>query len=214
MSRLPSRAGIAAALLATALSMAWAGTSVLARLTDSASVDANTFSTGTWGACATPGVQPTLTADQTSYVRQDAPSLNYGSAPSMAVKSGSGTAQRALVQFTLPALTAGCTVTAATLRLSQSQATAVRVIGVYQAAAVWGENTVTWANQPAQTGTAVTSDSKIGWQEWAVAAHVQAHYSGTNYGFVVKDESETLDSVQQLYKAGGASPPELVVTWG
>lgn len=214
MSRLSSRAGIAASLLATALSMAWAGTSVLARLTDSPSVGANTFSTGNWGSCATPGVQPTLTADLTAYVRQDAPSLNYGGAPSMAVKSGSGTAQRAFVQFTLPALGAGCTVTAATLRLSQSQTTEVRVIGVYQAAAAWGESTVTWANQPAQTGTAATSNSKIGWQEWAVAAHVQAHYSGTNNGFVVKDESESLGSVQQLYKAGGSSPPELVVTWG
>jgi|GEM_PF-5333617 hypothetical protein len=47
MLRLPFRASFTLGCLATALSVTWAGTNVLAMLTDSASVSANTFTTAT-----------------------------------------------------------------------------------------------------------------------------------------------------------------------
>ena len=41
------------------------------------------------------------------------------------------------------------------------------------------EGGVTWANQPATTGGAVTTTSGTGYREWNVAASVQAMYSGS-----------------------------------
>jgi hypothetical protein len=64
-----------------------------------------------------------------------------------------------------------------------------RTIEAYQISANWVENTVTWANQPATTGTPVTSASGTGWRTWTVTTQVQAMYSGSNYGFLLKDLS-------------------------
>jgi hypothetical protein len=119
VSRLRGRAGFALASIATALSVAWAGTDVIARLTDSASVGANTFTTAaSWG-CAAPG-SATLIATADAWIDQASVNQNKGTDSNLFVMSKSPNAnRRSLLRFSLPALSAGCTVTASTLRLLQ-----------------------------------------------------------------------------------------------
>lgn len=224
MSPLLRRAAFGLTLVAAALSVSWAGTSVVAAFNDSAAVGANSFTTSaTWGAgCTSPG-SSTLMASADAWTDQASTAQNKGTDSNLFVLSKSGNAnRRSLVKFTLPALPAGCAVTASTLRLYNSSPVGGRVIGAYEAAATpaWTETGVTWANSPATAGTAATSTaaSTAGWQTWTVTTQVQAQYAGPNSGFVIRDQTETSAAgPQQSYisREGGATlRPELIVTRG
>jgi len=162
-----------------------------------------------------PGSQ-TVTPVADSWVRQDLPSANNGSSVNLFVRSQSSSNRRTFVQFTLPSLPAGCSVTGGTLRLFALSAQGTRVIQALRAAASWTESGVTWSNQPGTTGAAATSDSGTGWRTWNVTAQVQAMYAGSNFGFVLRDQTESASGFTQNYASRENSPndPELIVTWG
>jgi hypothetical protein len=162
--------------------------------------------------CATPGVQATVLSTADATLQQASPDANFGTGPDMFVNPTSGASMRSVVKFTLPTLGAGCTVTAATLRLNNHGSTG-RSIDVYLADRSWTEASVTW-NKVSYTGTAANSTAVTGWQEWAVTAHVISQYT-TNNGFVVRDHLDT-GSPQEAYytRSEGANAPQLIVTWG
>lgn len=168
-------------------------------------------------ACSNPGSQ-TVTATIDSYVKQDVPTGNFGTAPDIFVQSRATAKNwRLLVKFTLPSQPANCSVAVAVLRLNASATTTGRTIEVFRAAAAWTETEVTWANQPGPTGTASTySPPGNGWQEATVTARVQEMYSGTNDGFVLKDQTEDAGGTQdQKYDSReNTSDPELRITFG
>lgn len=200
--------------------LAWATTSVLATLTDTASVGSNMFTTAdNWGGCATPG-SSTITATADAWIDQSSPSQNKGTDAALYVQSKNGSSnRRSLVRFTLPTVPAGCTVIAATLTVRNDAPRADRTIDAYRAASTWAESTVTWNNQPGTTGVAVgsTTTSTAGPQQWTVTAHVLAQYT-TNNGFVLRDRTEnTPGGREQKYlsrESGSSTRPQLVVTWG
>jgi len=107
---------------------------------------------------------------------------------------------------------------AATLRLYASTVEAARTINVTRNTASWAQGTVNWSNQPGTTGTAVsaTMPGADAWVEWNVLAHVQAMYSGSNYGFAVRDatEGDPGDYEQQFDSSEGTNVPQLVLTLG
>ena len=84
--------------------------------------------------------------------------------------------------------------------------------------AAWTEGGVTWTNQPATTGTAVTAvtPSGSGTMTWNVTSMVQAMAAGTNHGFLLRDASTTGDAEQGFHAREKApdQPPRLVVTFG
>lgn len=171
-------------------------------------------------ACSNPGSQ-TVTASIDSYVKEDAATSNFGTAPDIYVQSRATAKNwRALVKFNLPSLPANCSVSVAVLRLNASTTTAGRTIQVFRAAASWTESGVggvTWATQPGPTGSASTySPAANGWQEATVTARVQEMYSGTNDGFVLKDQTEDFGgtSVQRWDSRENTSDPELRITFG
>lgn len=171
------------------------------------------------GGCPTPGSQ-TVTASADSWVDQSSPATNKGNDSALLVTSKSGNANtRALVQHSLPSVPAGCTVTAAKLRLYDSSPTAGRTIEAVPNSAAWTENGVTWANQPSTTGAAAnaTSTGAVGFMEWTVTSQVQSMYSGSNHGFRVRDATEDAAAgPMQSFRSreAGSTPPELVVTFG
>ncbi len=116
----------------------------------------------------------------------------------------------------MPALPAGCALTAATLRLRTTTARTGRTYRAYQVAAAWTETGVTWTNQPATTGTAVTAPTASGWVSWTVTVEVQAMYAGSNFGFLIRDAAEsTSTTFTNIYSSRtGTYPPQLVITWG
>lgn len=158
----------------------------------------------------------TLTASADTWVNENSTGTNYGGATTMTVMGRTSRNARALVRFTLPTAPSGCTLSGAQLRLYAGSVTTGRTLSAYRAAASWTETGVTWATAPATTGTAVdTTVAAVGWLEWAVAAHVQAQYSGTNTGFIVRDFSETGNgnTAQTIDTREGTNKPQLVLQW-
>jgi hypothetical protein len=188
-------------------------------LTNSGSAGGNSFSTGTWDTCSSPGTQ-TVTADRDSYVAQGSPTQNNGTDGNLFVESRIllvlNQNQRTLVGFTLPSIPSGCTVLLAKLQLFATGAEGTRTIQAYRVTSSWTETGVTWNNQPTTTGTPATSASGLGWREWTVTTIVQNQYSGTNHGFLLRDSSESASGFRQTYtsREGASNDPELVITFG
>jgi hypothetical protein len=162
----------------------------------------------------------TLGSVADSWVLQSSPSSNYRNDSVLKVdsKNGSNNA-RALVRFDLPAIPAGCTVTGASLRLYAGSATTGRTLRALRVTANWTESGVTWSNQPATTNTAsATVASGSGWRQWNVLTQVQTMYTGTNYGFSIRDATESTSGgrEQQLHSREKSpdQPPQLVITFG
>ena len=162
--------------------------------------------------CSSPGTQ-TVTADADAYTREDG--AGSGTATTTNVKSDVDKRRRTLLHFPLPSIPSGCLVSDATLRLNASASNAGRTIYAYRAAASWGETTATWANAPGPEGAPASSVSALGWNEWNVAPHARALYSGTNTGFLMLSSQENLSNGSQTYSTReGANPPQLVLTFG
>jgi large repetitive protein len=161
----------------------------------------------------------TAAADRDTWVLQSAPSSNFGNDSVLKVDTKSGGNARALVRFALPAIPAGCNVTSATLRLYSGSYKEGRTLQAFRLGAAWNELSVNWSTQPATAGTAVTAPSRnsAGYVEWAVTSHVQAMYSGTNAGFLIRDASENGGGLEQSFNSrekGTDNPPQLVIGFG
>ena len=158
------------------------------------------------------GPQLTVGASQDAWIEQGAPANNKGSDSTLKVTSKSGSATRALLQFNLPSIPAGCILDTATLRLYAGGYKDGRTIQALSVNGSWSEGGVTWSNQPATTGTAATVASGAGWREWNVAALIQGMYTGPNHGFLIRDANEANDAEQQFHaREKGSDTPQLVV---
>ena len=122
--------------------------------------------------------------------------------------------------FSLPSLPAGCKINTATLSLYASSTTdSSRTLQAQQVAASWTEAAITWNNQPATTGSAVTTTAGTGWRDWVVTSMVQSMTtSGTNYGFMIRDAVEGSNSnptPTQTFNSreSGSNTPKLVITY-
>ena len=166
--------------------------------------------------CVSPGTQA-ATDDADAWVNQGNVNQNNGSTSPLNVQPNSGQNRRALIHFSLPALPHNCTVTSATLTVTVNSGTTGRTLNVFQAAATWVETTVTWANQPATTGSSSSAASaSSGNISWTVTSQVQAMYSGTNTGFIIKDSAEASGSGNQKYNSreAASNKPQLSITFG
>ena len=158
------------------------------------------------------GPQQTLNASADAWIDQGSPSSNKGSDSILKVMSKSNNNLRGLVRFNLPAQPQGCSVESATLRIYAASSTGGRTIHVLQLDGSWTEGGVTWQNQPATIGGAVTTSSGTGYRNWNVAGLVQAMYTGANNGFLVRDANENQDAEQQFHsREKGSDLPQLVL---
>ncbi len=168
--------------------------------------------------CSLPGAQ-TLSGAADSWVDEGSPTTNNGTATTLRVTSRSpANDTRALLQFALPTIPAGCDVTAATLRLNNRTPVAGRTLQALRNTASWTEAGVNWNNQPATAATAATATTPgaAAYMQWNVLTQVQAMYAGTNNGFLVRDQTENGANIAQVFDSDEASSnrPELVVTFG
>ena len=161
--------------------------------------------------------QSPLTATADSWIDQSSSSQNKGTDASLKVRSKNGSQNvRSLVRFDLPAIPAGCVVQGATLRLFSDAAVNGRTLQALRVNASWTENGVTWANQPSTTGSAATTSSGTGWRQWNVLSQLQAMYSGTNNGFLIRDATEGAGAgPEQSFhsREKGSEAPQLVITF-
>jgi hypothetical protein len=162
------------------------------------------------------GSAQTATAVADTWIDQSSSSSNKGSDSILKVMSKSGANLRVLVRFNLPSVPTGCVLDRATLRMYAGAASSSqRTLEAFRADTPWTESSVTWANQPAMSGSAATTTSGTGYREWGVAIIVQNMYSsGSNNGFLIKDATEGQDAEQQFYaREKGENPPQLVLTF-
>jgi hypothetical protein len=200
-----------------------AGGVTTASFSDPTASSGNAFSAAaTFGSCPAAG-QTTVYADADAYVRQTTPTLNAGASNSIGVVSHYDSTNlvsanyRSVVRFPLPAVPAGCSVTAATMQLYDALTPVGRIIAAARAASAWTEGTVTWATQPATVGPDALAPSPaatFGPLQFDVLDHVEAMYAGANDGFVLRDSVE--DAVTQNYQwmTSRESWPQLTVTFG
>jgi hypothetical protein len=158
----------------------------------------------------------TAPAEADAWINESSPIDNKGADSTLKVTSkGPSQNSRAVVQFPLPQAPAGCSVQSATLRLySDSVPSAPRTLQALRLASAWGENNVTWGNQPATDGPAAQTPAGFGYVQWNVTAQVQAMYAAGNYGFLIRDaqENDLAGDEQGFFsKEKLESPPELVV---
>jgi hypothetical protein len=160
----------------------------------------------------------TLISAADAWVDQNSANNNYGSDSILKVQTKQPSDNfRALVRFISPALPAGCAVQSATLRLYAPSHSSGRTLQAWQLSASWGENSVTWNNQPDTTGSAALAASGSGWREWDVTDLMQAMYDGNaHHGFLIRDavESASSSAEQQFHsREKGETPPELVLAF-
>jgi hypothetical protein len=172
----------------------------------------------TGGGCSVGG-STTVTASADSWLNEASPTSGNGADSVLKVTSKTGNSNtRAVVQFSLPSLPSGCAYSGATLRIYNKSPVGPRTIAVLQNDAAWTEAGVNWNNQPATTGTAVTATTpgSAGWMQWDVSTMVEAMYAGSNYGFGVRDQTESSGSWEQQFESreSGSNLPELVVSYG
>jgi len=189
------------------------------RATDAAGNVDSSPASYTWtveAAAACDATTVTLQASADAWIDENSASNNFGGDSILKVQAKDGNNFRALVQFSLPNVPAGCVVQSASLRLYAPSSAGGRTLEAWQINSGWTENDVNWSNQPTITGTAVTTGSGNGYLEWNVASLVQLMYSGANNGFLIKDASEGGGGSEQQFhsREKGESMPELVITFG
>jgi hypothetical protein len=158
----------------------------------------------------------TLPASADAWIDQNSASNNYGSDSILKVQAKDNNNFRALVQFALPNLPSGCVVQSATLRLYAASSASGRTLQALQLNGAWTEGSVTWSNQPATIGNAVTTGSGNGYREWNVTTIVQLMSSGSNSGFLIRDAANGGGGFEQQFhsREKGENMPELVITFG
>lgn len=172
----------------------------------------------------------TLSPAGDSYVNQNSPTTNYGTATSLSVRSTTtgtpDTNQRTFIQFGLSSVPSSSTIQSARLRLYLYQAPAAsRNYDAHRVTATWSETGITWNNQPgvaaSATSTTATGITANSWIEWDVTSDVQAFVNAslTNYGWRIKDqtESDPAGDFSSLFRSkentGAALDPQLVVDY-
>lgn len=158
----------------------------------------------------------TIPTNADAWFEQNDTTTNKGDDSTLKVQSKSGDdAMRAVVDFPLPPIPAGCRLASAELRLYADGSKPGRTIAVQRAATAWSEAGVNWGNQPPGTGPIATSASGAdkGWKTWTVTALVLGMYeSQEHHGFVVRDTIEDHDA-EQAYngREKGENVPTLAV---
>lgn len=171
------------------------------------------------GGCSQPSSQ-TLISTTDAWVDEANPSANNGATTTLRVRSQTGSQnQRAFVNFSLPSLPSGCTVTNADFYMYASTPVAGRTLAVHRAATAWTENGVTWSNQPATAGTPATTTTTgaVGWLKWDIEPVATDLYTSGNNGLRVADQAEGASpGVTQVYGSAesGGTPPVLVLAIG
>ena len=125
--------------------------------------------------------------------------------------------RQTLVDFAMPTVPAGCSITSATLSFTMDSGTSGRTLEAYRAATTWNENTTTWITKPDPAGTAAsTLSASAGVISAAVKDQVQAIYPTSPFGFVVKDSVENAGTAaeQAILSRTGGTGPKLALVFG
>jgi hypothetical protein len=171
-------------------------------------------------------IQPNAVIGKDTYVYITAPDDNWADREWITAGTGGANTARAYIQFNLDLLPDGAIITSVGLGLvywATSNAAAAP-IGVYNVEEAWGEDTLTWNNQPdfateAESIVSVPAGVTDGFIYWTVTDLVKGWWDGTiaNYGLALKDIDESTEEAwKRFYSSDWGTAhqrPELVITY-
>ena len=128
--------------------------------------------------------------------------------------------RRTYIKFDLPSGITSSNVTSAYINIKKYSGSTPSV-KAYRATGNWTSSTLTWDNKPGYTTTNASATASLysnNWYRMYVTNIVKSWYTGTysNYGFVLKDATESGTSQwTTFYSSDAASPnkPELVINY-
>jgi hypothetical protein len=178
----------------------------LAAFTSTTSNSGSTF-TAAATFCNSPGSQ-TVTSSADAFTLQDKPDDNHGTENSIFVKrDSSGNIRRAWVKFPLPALPSGCMVTSAVLRLHVNIGPGDSdLAGVPSRRGVDGDRDHLEHRAAGRRHGRHADSTGAGWVQWTVTNLVTALYSGSNFGFSVRDANELGPEARRTSNPGRTGP--------
>lgn len=164
----------------------------------------------------------TLTASADAALARDTQTTNYGGFNAMSVRNQSGNNQRrSILRFDIGTcnIPASALVRSANLTLTRTSGPgATRNYAIHRVTDPWGENTVTFQNQPAFNPTAtstVATGAAPASLSWSVLTDVSAFVTGTaNNGWLIKDTAETTNPARETIfntREAAANRPTLVI---
>ena len=154
-------------------------------------------------------------------VDEQYPSSNYYASENLWTGGATGTnTMRTYIKFTMPSNITAAQVTSATLRIKKREHQ-TPTIRAYRVTSNWSSSSVTWNNKPSYTttnGTGTITLDTGSWYKLDTTTLVKHWLSGTynNYGFLLKEPSETSSSQKtKFYSSDAPSPnkPELVINY-
>lgn len=156
-----------------------------------------------------------------TYVDQQYPTKNYYLATAQWTGGLYGTnAMRTYIKFNLPTNIPAANITSAYLRIERISY-AVPTIKAYMVTGDWASSSVTWNNKPGYTSTyasSTASNDSGNWYRMYATTLVQKWIDGAynNYGFVLKEPSESdTNQKTRFYSSDASSPhkPELHIVF-
>lgn len=175
-----------------------------------------------------PSIVISSAATLDSFVGSKSPNTNYNRGTNMPyLRTGRDSdyyTRRSYLKFDIPSSIKPNTVTSAYLTMSKSSG-ANPSIRAHRVTGSWGSNTITWNNKPGFTDTdrsanaySFTQYGKSSWYKMNVTNIVKSWVNKNhgNYGFMVKDNTESGTSQwTTFYSSDAASPdkPELIINY-
>ena len=152
---------------------------------------------------------------------QEYPTKNYYLSENLWTGGKSGTnAMRTYIKFDLPTNISSSSITSAYLRIKKREHETPTIKG-YRIVNSWSSSGVTWNNQPGYNSSYATGTATLdtgAWYKLNATTLVKGWRAGsyTNYGFILKEPSESSTSQKtKFYSSDAPSPnkPELVINY-
>ncbi|MGD9118946.1 MAG: DNRLRE domain-containing protein [Dehalococcoidia bacterium] len=171
-------------------------------------------------------IQPNAAIGKDTYVYDSAPDDNWGTLDRVTAGYDVATLVRAYLQFNLDLLPEDAIITGARIGLVyySTSSSVISSIGAYNVEEAWGEDTMTWNNQPAFSATvedtaSVPAGVTDGFVYWYIEDLVKGWFDGTitNYGVVLKATDETTEEAWKRFHSSDWSTahqrPELTILY-
>jgi len=169
-------------------------------------------------------LQPSAAIGKDTYVYITDPDDNWADSERVSAGAGAGNIARAYLEFDLDLLPENAVITGASLGLVYwfTSNAAIAPIGAYNVEEAWGEDLLTWNNQPdfattAEYAATVPAGVTDGFIYWHISDLVKSWFDGTipNYGVVLKDTDESTEEAwKRFYSSDWGTAhqrPELII---
>ena len=170
------------------------------------------------------GITETLYPIQDSYVCEENPTDNYGSA--YYLYENESPIKRTYIQFDFTSIPAGSIIRSAVLNLYQAshEGTQDLIYDLYMVNASWDEDTITWNSMLGKTSEDVLTTQSIidttqGWKSWNVTFDVNACINNESlpnhpyFGWMIKDHDEGVLEFQSRQFVSKDFPPQGQEFW-